>query len=500
MIETLEDNFKLYCGLIGFVGNALTSSLLIKRITRKRFTKTPENRACDNFERKHNHSIYLYFIGICISDLIFLINLSINKILIETKLDVQITFDNERPQNLSINYSDFIEFTKSLNMTLNGAYYSNTSSSNNNYFVNIDHPLSLLKQVWDDNEKTSINLTNIQGVCQFYNYFSIAALSASFSFTLAALLDRLFKHDVIYNVYILKSAQNLSNVKKLELVKQETKTFIKNSPSKMNTKHSELVRQLFGKSSVFLIGIIVALFHVHLLWIFGSLPSYLNETKIRSNPIGFKRLDETINQGHFTMAKSKPDCTLLNPNLLPYFVIVFDLFLLLIFSILGLVISGILIKYIRQKEEKHQLNTEIDASTSNNELKLNKNKYLIVNCTLAVSIFSFVLNIPSLMGRIVLMKMYASLHESSDSSQVLSSSPNEITPIITNLTTPILNTTLLSNSNVLRGESDYFSLVFLICSKLDLLLELSSSHKFLIFITQCNLIRLPFWFKNAFKR
>ena len=141
---------------------------------------------------------------------------------------------------------------------------------NYDYDINISYAIDTLTAETETlKEYMSIKLTNIQGICQLYNYFAIATLCASLSFTLAALFDRYFKIDVVYNVYILgKSKSKATDSLNKSINRKQSDEFDDNVlEPQMNLKlnHSELVRQLFGKSTVVIIFVVVAFFHFHLL-------------------------------------------------------------------------------------------------------------------------------------------------------------------------------------------------------------------------------------------
>lgn len=489
MSENIEENFILYCCTIGLIGNALVCILLLRIISSKKFKKSNQT--------KHNYVIYMYFVGICVSDMIVLANWFISKVNIEAKLGVQISFGDHdsHSDNIFINNDDFFKFFNNISSmnSSNRKFYK----KNYDYDINISYAIGTLTAETETlKEYMSIKLTNIQGICQLYNYFAIATLCASLSFTLAALFDRYFKIDVVYNVYILgKSKSKATDSLNKSINRKQSDEFDDNAlEPQMNLKlnHSELVRQLFGKSSVVFIFVVVAFFHFHLLWIFGSLPSYIDQTRIKSPAIAYKTgLHEY--EGYFSIVKSKPDCTLLLTNLLPYFVFVLDLVILLIFSLLQIVLCFLIMKIVMKKEKLVRLN-QLKVIQVSEKIEKNKNRYLIVNPIISVSVFSFLFNIPSLISRIILMIVFAYFHSNANETGV-----NQLEK------SNHLNETFFSNGsdvNMMNDSSaqssDYFSMLNSICNKLDILLVASSSHKFLIFIWQFRLIKVPFWLKKIF--
>ena len=419
-----------------------------------------------------------------------------------------------------------------------------------------------------------------------YNYLAIAALCASLSFTLAALFDRLFKLEVIINsiAELRRSTQlcdrrnanaDLAAVCNSPQVSQHLINEVSASendksiaPNKNNnnnkntthhtqtnndktsksryksTTHSELIRQLFGKSSAFLIGIIIALFYSHLLLIFGSLPSTVEQSRFQSPPISYKLVnDETkavsLHKGYFSITRSKPDCTLLMTNQLPYIVFVFDIFLLPVISLVQIYACVLIWKLKRQKtipllSTSNQ--TAAAAAANKNETKRNQqqnahvqtdsvipaaavttsimnNNYLLkLNCILGTAAFSFVLNIPSLIARVILMILFAA----SSNNQTISNDSNSFNSysnvlaqtnnnnnnnnnernasVSFNYSMPKHTLNVTMNGSPIAEPIDYFSLLNLVCNKLDILLLISTSHKFIIIATQCSLVQ--WWTKH----
>ncbi len=388
---------------------------------------------------------------------------------------------------------------------------------------------------------------------------AIAALCASLSFTLAALLDRLFKLEVIINsiAELKRSFQvsqpcdrlngnadiaitNPSNVNQ-QLINEvnssendkSSSTYRKNnqinnkhstrkSYSNIQTQirhktttHSELIRQLFGKSSAFFIGIIVALFYSHLLLIFGSLPSQVEQSRFQSPPISYKLItDDTklmsLHKGYFSITRSKPDCTLLLTNQLPYVVFVFDIFLLPVLSLIQIYACILILKLKRRKtlnhnetkgdqqQNSHSQDDSVRPTSAVTTQGLSSSHLLKLNVILGTAAFSFVLNIPSLVARVILMIVFAvssnntNTHDSASSNmlnQPISNHNNERNASIgLNYSLPqhIINVPM----NISSPEStDYFALLNVICNKLDILLLISTSHKFIIIITQCRLVQ-----------
>lgn len=77
------------------------------------------------------------------------------------------------------------------------------------YFVPLDIVLKTLKV---ENITRPIKIINIQGVCQLHYYLTIVSLYGSLIYTLACLMDRLFRLKVIYKNCVIEETVTQQNV------------------------------------------------------------------------------------------------------------------------------------------------------------------------------------------------------------------------------------------------------------------------------------------------
>lgn len=161
--------YSYYCCTIGIIGAILTCFLLIRRLIKlrehkivyKRLHKTKINYINKKLikcmlDLKHNFTIYIFFIFINISDLLFIFNWLISNI----EYKVTSNYNTITNKNL-VNLTDTLK---------------NQTTNNEN-----------------DGSTVIIKLINTTVFCQLYNYLSTASLFGSFGYILACLIDRICK-------------------------------------------------------------------------------------------------------------------------------------------------------------------------------------------------------------------------------------------------------------------------------------------------------------------
>jgi hypothetical protein len=101
----LDEFFIWYCCVIGTIGNLYTCMRIAKKIVllKKESNKQSFNEnnqqqlskfdASNSFDRKHNLTIFYYFFGINLNDLIVLLNWIIAMINVQIKLDKSVLFE-----------------------------------------------------------------------------------------------------------------------------------------------------------------------------------------------------------------------------------------------------------------------------------------------------------------------------------------------------------------------------------------------------------------------
>lgn len=205
--DQLETVFFLYCCVIGIIGNAFTCFLLKRRISRFKFymesqkellNKTSKLMHIDKsilFDYRHNWNLYMYFIGINIFDSLILVNWIVSRLSIKLGNAVKAY---KRPCDTCDNgWSDYMVNTSVLDKN----DYERFLSSNGLESVadfNISRSFSgILEEIGRQIIYADSKLIDLQGVCQIYYYFTIVALQASFAYTFACLLDRMFKLKII---------------------------------------------------------------------------------------------------------------------------------------------------------------------------------------------------------------------------------------------------------------------------------------------------------------
>lgn len=259
-LEQLENIFFWYCITIGLIGNTLTCILIKLKISRFQhyFKKKKSNvRKGENctatttstvttttgsnlvrtstiinengnksngntfsifinknllLDYRHNWNLYLYFIGINIFDTIILVNWILSRIKITNNVQLGYDFEDKSLEMAAANSTLDIASITLVNENYEFEHFLSNSfiSKNvtdvchfNHSFANLtcDHNLSSTITLhtlinWPVTE-SKIKLITLQGVCQIYYYLTIVSLQASFAYTLACLLDRLFKFNVI---------------------------------------------------------------------------------------------------------------------------------------------------------------------------------------------------------------------------------------------------------------------------------------------------------------
>ncbi len=194
--------------------------------------------------------------------------------------------------------------------------------------------------------------------------------------------------------------------------------------------------------------------------------------------IGYSRIQEPKNFGKLIVSTSTLVCKVINvKSNMPILTIGFNLFLLLLLSLSTLVISWLLIKKIRKKNKRTKnSNTDhrillkdvsalrVSFSTKSEIVKnpLSRPKTIkmdsnsLTKFIVFITVFSAVLNIPSLITRNIFM-------------------------IAVNIQPDDPGSTWRA----------WQAWIYSLCDQLDYLLLFSSSQKFLIFIFKCKLIRIP---------
>ena len=307
--------------------------------------------------------------------------------------------------------------------------------------------------------------------------------------------------------------------------------------SLVKSSHSDIIRQLFGKTSASFIGIFIFSILFHLLWVYGALYDHVTVGQFDSFPFYLIRADSIQNEssnvvkftqenhrteyGSFQITALRPHCQLLNlKNYLPLFVMSFDLFVLLLIGIAQFVTSLLLIqRYYKQRTPmKKSKSTQKNLLLRKNpdEPSLHSNyKPLNVTVVIYLSVFSLVFAMPSVITRNILMniimglKIFSIKPSELPSSSVASGHNMNFVDFNQTFNTTSSDLVYTSPANdtdmhVDEGyslERDFVPLINSLLTQLDYLLLIASSHKFLIFLFNCNLVSLPFnLFKSKVKR
>lgn len=417
---------------------------------------------------KHNWTIYLYFIGINIADILVLFSWILSKLFISIELNAKLTYElefNSSNEVALLGYDDYLNlvrsnyFTEGKNLSVylnNQTHLLKQTPSSLKDYENVGFPLfvtlnSIIESLDDQLRYVRIKLIDIQGVCQLYYYITIISLHGTFSYTLACLLDRFVKmkvinkeilankktdqfHRITFSNTSTNGAQKpLSKLKdavmrhsatlklrrqkeisdyrpeesecctneisvntaetsicnqtdnnhvaksKSSSVFSEPRLKILTNQLKQMTKsnHSEIIKQLFGKTSAIFICVFIMSFYFHLLWLYGSLPSseidmvgeftfhvFNINDKLSNSVTDVRNFNRRDSNGTFQLTIKKPSCNLLNlRNHLPLFVMTLDLFLLLIIGIINIFASFILLFTYKTREKNLTTTTKTDTST-----------------------------------------------------------------------------------------------------------------------------------------
>lgn len=580
MCDSSVDSFRYkkffiwYCCIIGIIGNTYICIKLAQQVARLRKTKKRNNserhRSRDDqenlpeskssFDRKHNMTIFYYLIGLNLSDTLVIINWILSLLQKNVLLDQNFTFQvNEQNmhEDLALNLNDFLNGYNYISDRPTSSYVEeNFRSINLNHLNNMTEyfmrSMVILTSLRMEKKLVSTQLINIQGVCQLHYYLTIISLYGSLCYTLACLFDRLFRLGVIYKNFdterekrhlqeeigVRRSLRSQSAFTESNL--RESKCYSKqldphnsiayeleiesggHTESLKNKKfhhHSELVRQLFGKSSSILIFLVVIYFNIHLLWMYGSIQidkltysppvsyQYLFKNQSNSSLIGYPRTDDLFEKkdhqyGYIVISTIQPVCKLLNiKNSLPILVMAFSLFLLLMLSMTTILLTCLIIQKMNSLKKKKQNRKrllmkqffEMRVTTPSNQnstkqgsnrrttsstrchnfssSKVKSDEYTLTKCILLVTIFGALMNTPSLIARNFLM---IGIVQSEDNSE--------------------LAATFIKEENTTSSWFDwkiFQAYISSLCDKLDLLLLFSSSHKFFIILFTCHFIQVP---------
>jgi hypothetical protein len=568
-LARFEDIFTWYCCLFGLIGNTITCVLFAVKILKLHnnyykfnsntssslltTTSTSNENNTTNttivfnrniiLEKKHNITIYLYYIGILVSDLILLFNWILSKISINTSAEIKLTNDEQiildstdfikdNFSNTDLNlarYDDYMEFLRTYSIhpdknitnyyyTIENFIYMNKSISNNDlnvspslwnyYYIALDSIIDNLNiRIFN------IKFIDLQGVCQLYYYFTIISLNGSFIYILASLLDRIVKIRVINKEILTTNGDDYFklDVKKLN-APQEIKKIINNSTTNnevlslkksrkyvkyassqirnLSSKHSDIVKQLFGKTSSIFICLFIIFFYFHLLWIYGSVKEEEWLGHYQFDLIKFNQstnLTYNVKSKLYYVKSTKLVCQLLNlSNHLPLFVMGLDLFLLLILGVLKIFFIVFLMKLDINK------NITQPMRIPKKNLDKKRNKYFLKSCTIHISLFNTIFTMPSVIARNVLMIFILA-----SSLNVQSSTNNDLSYM--NLDDKINSSTFYDNKTLISLENTQVSInnnpvdwsLYLnnLCNKFDFFLLIASSHKFLIFVFKCYLYK-----------
>jgi hypothetical protein len=554
--------FIWYCCIIGINGNILVFYLFIKRLSslkrnvcleiknvaeesensKEKFpvilpstsTDAPQNSGVyinKNIllDLNHNWTLYLYFLGIIISDIVVLINWILSKVNIDYEANFRIRhnldYDTEK-EAAFLSFQDYLSFSSSYKIKSKhtnetfAPLYSNQNEyagqKNLTFFVNLDY---ILKTYDNHTNFLKIKIIDLQGVCQIYYFLTNASLHCVFAYILISVLDRLVKRSGIKkdlsisnkeeSIQKLIMTTNEDNIETSSLFEKRQHNYSINTNIKYfsykslsKTTHSPIIRQVFGKTSALFICIFVFYLLFHLLWIYGAVfetvivgtfDEYmfhlLNTNRIdhKKNTLDFNNTFQ--NQiGSFQITALRPHCQLLNlKNYLPMFVMSFDLFLLLIIGIAQFVTTVILIfKCYNKREKKVKLKKQTIKS---NNLK-NHHKPLGNNVVIMTSIFTFLFAMPSVITRNILMNIIMSLKifpkPLADLNDNVELNFADFNQTYQNNQTHVIGSILEKNYTI----EDYIPFLNNFLNWLDFFLLISSSHKFFIFLFHCNLINI----------
>lgn len=521
-----------YFFIVGIIGNSLTCFLLYRRIKNFRTPLLNKNESeklnadCSNiildknkiFNRRHNWNLYLYFIGINISDIIVLFSWLISKLEFKVKKYSKIT------HNLSLINDSLIFDNYELENFIN--LYSPVSF---NYSINTSFN-NVVKHLGENLRYISIRLIDIQGVCQMNSYLITVSLQASYVYTVASILDRLLKMKVMNRDYF--STKNSQKRYEIIISNEENKNDknckeILNPSSQLmfdikrynKSGHSDLIRQYFGKKSVFFIGITIVLFYYHLIWIYMVIENKeiknIGEFRFKYENSGFNYLNGSI---YATSLIGR--CQLPTFNVLPVLIQTMDVFLLLTLGLVKLIFGFILLKkYLKKKRSNLKMekssyydlqlndinNNETNLANLKNDILKNKDKYFLVECIVGTSIFSTLLELPSVLVRNVLMMFFFFTllfkdhdliikDDISSNSYISNSTQNYLNTLNFTSSKHNYSSNLSYNLELSRKEPIYKILPQILnswCEYFDYLLLFTSSHKFIIYLFKCYFLSLP---------
>lgn len=518
-----------YFFIIGILGNTTTCYFLYRRIINfstpivkknSRLTKSIKSDIDSScivldktkiFNRRHNWNLYLYFIGVNIFDIIVLFSWLISKL--EIKVQKYSKISHTLPQiNQSFRFLNQHEFENfiSLYEPLDSLNYS-TNTSFDNLMQHLNSSLRYIK----------IRLIDLQGVCQLNSYLITVSLQASYAYTVASIFDRFFKMKLMNRDFSsIKKSQHRYEIiavnepaKKTlnsdEITVQSTqlafdiKRYIKSA-------HSDLIRQYFGKKSAFFIGITIILFYYHLIWIYMLIEN--KETQqIGEFRFRFDSSDIDYLNGSIYATSDIGRCQLPTFNVLPVLIQTMDVFFLLAMGLIKLTFGFILFrKYLKKKRSNFSdksnhffsiTSSLITDETIQEKKKLkNKDKYFMVKCIVGTSIFSTLLELPSVLVRNVLMMFFFVTLLFKDRDLIITENISH-SSLLANSTQNYLSNGLLDNrtNSSFNFEKNpnkpiYQSLPQILnnwCEYFDFLLLFTSSHKFMIFLFNCYFLNIP---------
>ncbi|RNA10922.1 hypothetical protein BpHYR1_043333 [Brachionus plicatilis] len=361
------------------------------------------------FNRRHNWNLYLYFIGVSISDILVLFSWLISKLEINIQKYSKISHDLPQiNQNLTFYESDLEKFI---------GLYSPVESFNFPMNTSLD---ILIEQMSQSLRFIKIRLIDIQGVCQLNSYLITVSLQASYAYTVASIFDRLLKMKVMNRDYFsTKNSQQRYQLIALSEPGQKNQDceeiLIPNTQLTfdikrfMKSEHSDLIRQYFGKKSAFFIGITIILFYYHLIWIYMLIE---NREKEFIGDFRFKYENSQLNylNGSIYATSFIDRCQLPTFNVLPVLIQTMDVFLLLAMGLIKLIFGFVLLKKYFGKNRSNLNEKKISfASESNDTIKeettlektkiKNRDSYFLVKCIVSTSIISTLLELPSVLVR-----------------------------------------------------------------------------------------------------
>lgn len=423
-----------YCLFVGLVGNILTLTLLLKRIIcfkrgliSREFKPEPPpppptssiDIECNNdtshlpgksqndeferravhirkrklIDRRNNWTLYYYIVGIIMSDILMFISsimeYSTIPIKVKTEVGYQVTVgpaDSDKMEHMmsSVDLAHFATRLNLVNSTGLSSAVLGGRTIDNMSFVTLD---SILNVTSHATRYSTGRLIDLSGFCQLYYYFSIISMHGSFSFTIACLLDRIVKLKIIDNEirahksdlnryyrleYQFKRRDSNDHADSNSMAKSSIFKLLKSTDLKSLTKskYSELVKQLFGKTSAYFIALFVFLFYFHLVWIYatvpefeeeslGDYPAYFYQSNKLVEPVVDNRTTYPRHYYSFGVRNEKYKCTLVGyNNRLPYVIMNIDSMLLLVLCVLKLILAIVLIcqySKVRRKRDSKRL-------------------------------------------------------------------------------------------------------------------------------------------------